>query len=147
MVYFLWHNQDVLTRLTDEIRFAFATSADITNDRLKQLPYLNAAITEMLRLFPPIPGFLRRIAPPEGCFITGSYIPGNTIVSYDLWAGGHSAENFFRPNDFLPERYLADPPKEFKNDKRKSYRPFSFGPRNCIGKNLALLEVRLIISK
>ncbi|TVY23255.1 Cytochrome P450 monooxygenase [Lachnellula hyalina] len=147
MVYFLSHNQDVFTRLTYEIRMTFSTSADITNDHVKQLPYLNAAITEMLRLSPPIPGFLRRIVPPAGCFIGGSYVPRNTIVSYDLWAGGHSAENFFRPNEFLPERYLANPPDEFKNDKRKGYQPFSFGPRNCIGKNLALLEVRLIISK
>ncbi|TVY15213.1 Cytochrome P450 monooxygenase hmp1 [Lachnellula arida] len=147
MVYFLWHNQEVLTRLTDEIRTTFAASADITNDRVKQLPYLNAAITEMLRLSPPVPGFLRRIIPSEGCFITGSHVPGNTIVSYDLWAGGHSAENFFRPNEFLPERYLADPPKEFQSDKRKGYQPFSFGPRSCIAKNLALLEVRLIVSK
>ena len=147
ITYCLWHNPNVLARLTNEIRTTFATSTAITKDDVNRLPYLNAVISEMFRLFPPVPGNLRRITPPEGCFISEIYIPGNTIVSYDLWAGGRSAANFFRPLEFLPERYLADPPEEFKNDKRKGHQPFSVGPRNCIGKNLALAEIRLIISK
>lgn len=101
----------------------------------------------MFRLFPPVPGNLRRITPPEACFISETYIPGNTIVGYDLWAGGRSAANFSRPNEFLPERYLPDAPEEFKNDNRKGHQPFSIGPRNCIGKNFALVEIRLIVAK
>jgi cytochrome P450 len=42
--------------------------------------------------------------------------------------------NFTRPEEFLPERWFDDAPAEFAYDRRDIYQPFSFGPRNCIGK-------------
>lgn len=42
--------------------------------------------------------------------------------------------NFTRPEEFLPERWFDDAPAEFAHDRRDMYQPFSFGPRNCIGK-------------
>ena len=42
--------------------------------------------------------------------------------------------NFTRPEEFLPERWLEDAPAEFAHDRSDIYQPFSFGPRNCIGK-------------
>jgi cytochrome P450 len=42
--------------------------------------------------------------------------------------------NFTRPEEFLPERWFDDAPAEFAHDRREIYQPFSFGPRNCIGK-------------
>jgi cytochrome P450 len=59
--------------------------------------------------------------------------------------------NFALPNDFRPERWLAsdhafyDP--QFSADKKSAFEPFSFGPRNCIGKNLAYAELRLIAAR
>jgi cytochrome P450 len=32
-------------------------------------------------------------------------------------------------------------------DKKATLQPFSFGPRNCIGKNLAYAELRLILAR
>lgn len=57
--------------------------------------------------------------------------------------------NFHRPNDFLPERWLpsASTKPEFADDDRAACQPFSLGTRNCIGKNLAYVEMRLILSK
>lgn len=108
---------------------------------------MNAVINESLRLFPPVPGNLRRITPPSGCFIGKDVFPGNTIVGYDMYAGGRSPTHFFRPEEFLPERYLPDPPEEFKNDNLKSYQVFSLEPRNFIGKTMAYVEMRLVLAK
>jgi averantin hydroxylase len=47
----------------------------------------------------------------------------------------------------VPERWLANPPKEFADDDRAARAPFSLGPRNCIGRNLAYAEMRLILAK
>lgn len=51
----------------------------------------------------------------------------------------------------MPERWLAqDHPfyeARFALDNKAAFRPFSAGPRNCIGKNLAYAEMRLIMSR
>lgn len=55
--------------------------------------------------------------------------------------------NFRRPKEFIPERALPNPPAEFANDSRGVLQPFSVGPRNCIGRNLAYNEMRLIFAR
>jgi cytochrome P450 len=54
-----------------------------------------------------------------------------TAVSVSSWCAHHSTENFLRPDEFIPERWLDD---EYASDKRLASRPFSMGPRGCIGK-------------
>lgn len=57
---------------------------------------------------------------------------------------------FHRSKEFLPERWLEDsenPESPFFNDRRDVVTPFSLGPRNCMGKNLAWAEMRLVLSK
>lgn len=41
-----------------------------------------------------------------------------------------SPDYFHRPYDFCPERFLANPPAEFKNEDHKPYHPFSVGAYN-----------------
>jgi|SRR5690242_10172411 len=67
------------------------------------------------------------------------------------WAVYHCPSNFILPEDFRPERWLGpdhplyDP--QFIADKKQVFQPFAFGPRNCIGKNLAYAELRLIAAR
>lgn len=56
-----------------------------------------------------------------------------------------SPEFFHLPDEFHPERWLDDP--DFKNDKKQATQPFAVGPRNCIGMNLAYIELRLVLSR
>jgi cytochrome P450 len=67
------------------------------------------------------------------------------VVSVQNYAAYHHELNFRRPDDFIPERFLSDP--DFASDNREVLQPFSVGPRNCIGRNLAYLEMRLILAK
>src|SRR2546423_11613776 len=53
--------------------------------------------------------------------------------------------NFRRPDEFLPQRWLGD--AEFADDDRAVMQPFAVGPRNCIGRNLAYAEMRVILAK
>lgn len=50
-----------------------------------------------------------------------------------------------QPDRFAPGRWLGDP--DYADDKRNAHQPFSAGPRNCIGMNLAWHEMRLILAK
>lgn len=52
---------------------------------------------------------------------------------------------FHKANEFHPERWLDDP--RFANDRRDAAQPFAVGPRNCIGMNLAFVELRLILAR
>ena len=50
----------------------------------------------------------------------------------------------------MPERWLAEADggsPEFENDNRAVFQPFSFGPRNCLGRNLAYADMRLIVAR
>lgn len=52
---------------------------------------------------------------------------------------------FLHADEFHPERWLDDP--GFKNDQKQAAQPFAVGPRNCIGMNLAYVELRLIMAR
>ena len=53
--------------------------------------------------------------------------------------------NFTRAHEFIPERHLNK--SDFPNDNYAAYQPWSVGVRNCIGKNLAYAELRLMLAK
>jgi averantin hydroxylase len=64
-------------------------------------------------------------------------------VAVQKFAAGRSPQNFHRPDEFLPQRWQGR--GEFANDRQGASQPFSIGPRNCIGRELAYTEVRLIL--
>ena len=45
----------------------------------------------------------------------------------------------------MPERWLGDP--KYADDRRGVVHPFSVGPRNCIGMNLAYAEMKVILAR
>ncbi|KAK7221362.1 hypothetical protein V2G26_009365 [Clonostachys chloroleuca] len=49
------------------------------------------------------------------------------------------------PESFILERWLGD--ERFLSDKKEALQPFSHGPRNCIGKNLAYVKTRVILAR
>jgi cytochrome P450 len=118
-------------KLKKEIRETFAAEEEITVEKVTTLQYLNAVIEETLRMLPPAPiGFLRSI-PKGGDTIAGQYLPEGTTVSVSSWCAQHNPANFKNPDDFIPERWF-DP--EYASDHKLASRPFSLGPRGCIGK-------------
>lgn len=144
--YLLTH-RDWLRKLTAEIRNEFNSVDDITIMRLARLPILQACVEEALRCYPPVPVVMARITPPGGTMICGHFIPEQTIVGVAFYASQNVKTNFARPLEFHPERFMPDAPKEFANDHRGSLMPFSAGPRNCVGKNLAIAEIKLILGR
>ncbi|KFA52988.1 hypothetical protein S40293_09914 [Stachybotrys chartarum IBT 40293] len=139
----LLKNPAVYRKLVTEIRSSFTSAQEITVERVGQLQYLLAVFNEGFRMYPPVPSSLPRVSPSGGDFIDGFWIPENTVVSVPHWSAFKSAHNFRNPEEFHPERWLHDP--EYAGDSREVLQPFSMGPRNCIGKNLAYAEMRLIL--
>ncbi|KAF2489570.1 cytochrome P450 [Lophium mytilinum] len=145
MTYFMLQRPEVYEILKNEIRTTFKSSEDMSIVSVGQLKYLNACIEEGLRMFPPAPTALPRIAPKAGEVVCGRFVPEGTEVGVTAWAAHHSKRMWRDPDSFMPERWLGDP--KYDGDHKKAAQAFSYGPRNCLGKNLAWAEMRLIMAK
>ncbi|KAI5197522.1 putative P450 monooxygenase [Aureobasidium subglaciale] len=146
--YLLLDNPDVMDKLKHEIRSRYKSKAEITVDSVADFEYLNAFIHEVLRCYPPIPtGFLRKV-PKTGADVAGIHFSGkgNTSIAVSQYIANRSSLNFADPTRFVPERWLPKPPSKYAGDNLAIVQPFSFGPRNCLGKNLAYAELRLVFT-
>jgi len=137
----------VLRKLTDLVRTTFPNESDINIVNVQQLEYFTACVEEGFRTYPPVPSGLPRVTTKEGNMICGRYVPPNTIVYVTQWAAYSSASNFADPHMFVPERWTKNPPAKYADDNKNVLQPFSVGPRNCIGRNLAYAEMRLILAR
>ena len=146
ITYHLLKNKAKLARLRSEL--ATVTTLDdptaaLTSYRtLEKLPYLNACITEGLRVTTPVSGRLPRFNPSQTT-VYGKYsLPPRTIISmsisdlhWDPTVFGHD------PHAFIPERWLVS-----ESERRlleKNMAPFGRGSRNCVGQSLAMAELLL----
>jgi cytochrome P450 len=101
-----------------------------------------------MRIYPPVPTLSGRVVPPPGDIVDGNYPPGGTVIHLVQYAAYNLSQNFERRYEFILKRWTKEGIEgEFRGDKRDVDRPFSVGPRNCIGKNLAYAEMRLILAR
>ncbi|XP_016998141.2 probable cytochrome P450 4d21 [Drosophila takahashii] len=117
-------------------------NSPVTQSLLLDLKYLECVIKETMRLYPPVPIVGRYI--PEDLRVGDKTIPGDTSVLLMPYYVFRDPKYFPDPLVFRPERWL--------NGKEASlptyaYIPFSSGPKNCIGKKFAYLQIKTLISK
>lgn len=86
-----------------------------------------------------------RIVPAGGRIIASQWTAPGTRVSDHHYTAYRYPANFKNPDAFVPERWLGDP--DYGDDRRKALQPFSYGPRNCLGQNMAMHEMRVILAK
>ncbi|KAF2846747.1 benzoate 4-monooxygenase cytochrome P450 [Plenodomus tracheiphilus IPT5] len=146
LTYILLKNPEKMERLVDEVRGAFTSFNDMSMSRLAQLNFLNACLEEGLRMYPPLPVGLPRVTPVGGSAVCGHWVAGGTSVQCPMYAANYSPLNWKNPALFRPERFMPEGIAEYALDRKAALNPFSFGPRNCLGKNLAYHEMRLILA-
>jgi cytochrome P450 len=129
------HNMHIQERLRDEINNNRDQSFD-------QLPYLDAVVKEGLRVFPPIPMSFPRYTPDSGTMLDGHFIPGHTIVSCQPFTLHKDPTTFPLPERFDPQRWLED---KGELERNRMFFAFSQGARGCIGKHLALAEMKILL--
>ncbi|KAL2045339.1 hypothetical protein N7G274_002422 [Stereocaulon virgatum] len=112
---------------------------------LNQLPYTLAVVKEALRLYPPASS--TRSGEPSHFItdLTGRQLPTDGFLVWSNSYAIHRDPNLWPdPDRFCPERWLVE-----KGDRlypqQGNFRPFEFGPRNCIGQELAMLELKLVL--
>ncbi|KAL5725129.1 hypothetical protein ACHQM5_008309 [Ranunculus cassubicifolius] len=111
-------------------------------DELRRMHYLHAAITEAMRLYPPVPVdsmvSLEDVIMPDGTFAGKGW-----FVSYHTYAMGR-IENIWGKNcnEFLPERWLENGIFQPENPFR--YPVFHAGPRMCLGREMAYIQMKSV---
>ncbi|TFK39355.1 cytochrome P450, partial [Crucibulum laeve] len=114
---------------------------------LAQLPYLNAVIKESLRMYPPSPGTLERVVPSDGLTFFGHYLPSGTAVGIQTWSLHYDEEVFPEPAVFIPfRRVLPANLTSYSICLITLSVISSVGGRSCPGKNLAWVDMRLVIA-
>ncbi|KAI1823047.1 cytochrome P450 3A13 [Xylaria intraflava] len=110
---------------------------------IEKLPYLDAVVLEGLRYFPAIPMSLPRYVPRGGRTIDGFFIPQHTIVSSQAYSTHRIDQEVFpQPDLFRPERWLEE---KGELDRKRLFFAFASGGRGCIGKHLALAEMKFLL--
>ncbi|WP_432495116.1 cytochrome P450 [Kineococcus gypseus] len=102
-----------------------------------RLRYARAVVDESLRLYPPAWVVTRRAL--EDDVLAGVPVPAGTLVIVSTWALHRHPAVWPSPEQFRPERFLDA-------GRRDAYVPFGAGPRQCIGRDLALVEEVLVLA-
>ncbi|CAN7937490.1 unnamed protein product [Ixodes hexagonus] len=142
-VYLLALHQDVQAKLRKEVDFCFQTHGDKPDpDVISKLSYLQAVLSETLRLFP---GATRLDRSPTEDYVlgdTGISVPKGGTITIPVYAMHRDPENFPDPDAFVPERFSEE---NASSIRPYTYLPFGAGPKCCMGVNLALLAVKLCL--
>ncbi|KAF9049551.1 cytochrome P450 [Hymenopellis radicata] len=136
---------DIQNRLRSELSQAFdGPIEDMEHLTLSKLPYLDACVQEVLRLVPPVaagpPRWNRDVDTP----ILDKVIPAGTTIASPNYAIFRDPRNFATPDEFRPERWLEGGIQGPHNVD--AYVPFCYGPGVCIGKPVALYNMKLLTS-
>ncbi|KAJ0426668.1 cytochrome P450 [Aspergillus carlsbadensis] len=146
--YYLAKHPAVYRKLQAELDQAFLQTADqaaLSNETLRRLPYLEAVINETIRLKPAVPSGQPRQTPPEGLQVDEVWIPGDTIVVIPQHVIQRDDRYFPSGSEFIPERWLEE--KHTLIVREEAFFPFQTGRYGCVGKQLALMEMRSVIAR
>jgi len=143
--YLLSLNPTVQDKLIAEIDSTL-NGANPTYENVKSMKYLAAVIDETLRLYPAVP-IDPKYAVNDDTLPSGQFIPKGTTVEWSAWVMGRHPDFWEDPEAFKPERWSgaeANGGKSLPN-RVPPFIPFQFGPRLCLGQNMAYLEVKMLL--
>lgn len=136
----LCSHPQVMDRLMTEITEVFGNKQSLDEQDVEKLQFTEQVIMETQRLYPAIAGVTKE---SPGLDLRGHHIPKGATIYLDCNNSCRLPQNFDDPNTFDPSRF--DPSK--KRPSPFVYFPFSAGHRSCIGRQFALMEGKIILSK
>lgn len=158
LTYLFWElakNEDWQNRARKELNDMMKRGSTALNGQtlptysdLVDLPILDAVVNETLRLYPSAPASLPRTTPSGGRMIDEHFMPAKTIVSVQCYTTHRDRIAFpDKPDKWAPNRWLRNESNEqsLADQERVKdlYIPFSRGSRMCLGKNLAMMELKI----
>ena len=139
LIYHLAQDREWQHRLREEV---VALDGDhLRYEDKDQLPQMDRAFKEALRLHPPVPFIARRALRPVR--LGGVDLPAGTSLSACSMVTHKLAEHWTQPERFDPERF--SPERAEDRSHSHAYFPFGGGAHTCIGMHFAYLQVKAIL--
>ena len=139
-----WHllaqHPDVTHQLQAELDAVLGTRSPTLAD-LPQLPYSRMILDETLRLYPPSAILPRQANAVDR--IGGYRIPRHAVIMMSQYVTHRHPDFWPEPEQFDPGRFA---PAQTDMRHRFAYFPFGEGPRVCIGRSLALMEMHVTLA-
>lgn len=113
-------------------------------EEVDRLVYLKAALSETLRLYPSVPEDSKHVI-ADDVLPDGTFVPAGSNITYSIYSAGRM--KFVWGDDYLefkPERWLSEDGKRFVAKDQFQFVAFNAGPRICLGKDLAYLQMKSI---
>ncbi len=107
---------------------------------LRDLDYLERLVSETLRLYPPVHTIPR--VTTDSVEMNGHTIPADMQVLLSVWSLHRDSRFYDNPLEFDPDRWIDTSPRE----QGYAFVPFGAGPRICIGRHLARLELKTVLA-
>lgn len=112
-------------------------------DELKKLHYLHAALSESMRLFPPV-AINSRLTVNDDVLPDGTPVKKGWFADYSAYAMGRMERVWGQDcREFKPERWL-DRDGKYRSFDQFRFPVFHCGPRTCLGKDLAYIQMKAI---
>lgn len=139
-------NPDKAEVLLKEINSLLEKDSDPSAEKIMELEYLHATFKEALRVLSPIGEIFPRIAQKDH-YLDNVFISKGTIVYMGFSFNFNDPKIFRNTDKFIPERWIKGHELYDAAEEKDSYSylPFSGGVRACIGRQIALLEVKVIL--
>ncbi len=132
---------DWMAKVVAELDAIYADGREVSYQALREIPMLECAFKETLRLHPPLVILMRKVMHD---FHYGGYtVPAGETVAASPAISNRMAESFPEPDRYLPERYLPG-----REEDRQSFAwiPFGAGRHRCVGAAFAMMQLKAIFS-
>lgn len=108
-------------------------------------PFLDAVVRETLRLWCPVPLYTRHADAEKGTTLGGHTLPPTTQILITNWAIQRNPDTYPEPESWTPARW-TDELKAAHPIGSPELLPLGLGPRECLGKQMALLCIKATVA-
>ncbi|CAN7990268.1 unnamed protein product [Ixodes pacificus] len=143
MAYLLAKHSDIQDKVRSEVFATLEKDGEFNSGNITSLRYMDQVISEALRVFPPITGFVTRTCEKDYDW-NGLKIPAGMSIKIPVYQLHHDRNLWHEPEKFNPERFSDD---NRGNIVPMAYQAYGNGPHNCIGMRFAQVELKLTLAK
>ena len=130
-----------MKEVTDELDALYADGREVSHQALREIPHLERALKETLRLHPPLILLMRKVT--YDFHYEGFAVPAGKLVGVSPAVSNRMPECFPEPDRFDPDRYL---PGRDEDDQSFAWIPFGAGRHRCVGSAFAMMQLKAIFS-